>query len=478
MQFSSSDEATLAMQDLDGKPFQGRLLHILPAAAKKESGLDEYAISKLPLKKQQQIQRKVEASRATFKWNSMYMNPDAIVSSIAERLGIPKAEVLDPTSADAAVNQAHAETTVIQEAKNYFAGHGVDLGAFKKRAYDDRAVLVKNFPYGTTAEEIKRSFEAYGTVTKMLMPPSATIAIVEMEQSTQARAAFKSMAYRKFKDTVLFLEKAPKGLFEGSVQAETSAPPKEGKPSTSELLEQPETATGPVLTSTLFIRNLNFSTTSKDLEDLFKPLNGFLSARVKTKTNPKKPSDVLSMGFGFVEFRSKADAQAALKAINGYKLAGHELIIKESHKALDAADERRREDVAKKMAGRRTKIIVKNLPFEATKKDVRSLFGSYGQLRSVRVPKKFDNSSRGFAFADFVTTKEAENAIKALEGVHLLGRRLNLDFASEELVDPEQEIEKMQKKVGKQADKVAVQNLTSGGRRKFAVQQNEDAEIN
>lgn len=63
-----------AMNDFDGKPFQGRLLHIIPSAAKKQSGLDDIAISKLPLKKQQQIKWKAEAASTTFNWNSMYMN--------------------------------------------------------------------------------------------------------------------------------------------------------------------------------------------------------------------------------------------------------------------------------------------------------------------------------------------------------------------------------------------------------------------
>ena len=66
--------AAQALQDLDGKPFQGRLLHIIPSAAKKQTGLDEIAISKLPLIKQQQIKRKAEAASYTFNWSSMYMN--------------------------------------------------------------------------------------------------------------------------------------------------------------------------------------------------------------------------------------------------------------------------------------------------------------------------------------------------------------------------------------------------------------------
>ncbi|KAG9859832.1 hypothetical protein KCU90_g10642, partial [Aureobasidium melanogenum] len=140
----------------------------------------------------------------------------------------------------------------------------------------------------------------------------------------------------------------------------------------------------------------------------------------------------------------------------------------------DAAEERRKEDKAKKLAARGTKIIIKNLPFEATKKDVRALFAAYGQLRSVRVPKKFDKGARGFAFADFTTPKEAENAMDALRDTHLLGRRLVLDFAAEDAEDAEAEIEAMAKKAGSQLNKVALQKLTSGGRKKFRVGDDQD----
>ena len=74
LQCSDADIATNVLQRLDGQAFQGRLLHVIHSAAKKESGLDEIAISKLPLKKQQQIKRKAEAASSAFNWNSMYMN--------------------------------------------------------------------------------------------------------------------------------------------------------------------------------------------------------------------------------------------------------------------------------------------------------------------------------------------------------------------------------------------------------------------
>lgn len=476
LQFTDPDSALQALRSMDGKVFQGRLLHILPAQAKRESQLDEFTLAKLPLKKQQQIKRKRDAATSTFNWNALYMNADAVMSSVADRLGVAKSELLDVTSSDAAVKQAHAETHIIQETKKFFKEHGVDLEAFKKNQRGDTTVLVKNFPYDAKAAELKELFEEHGKIKRFLMPPAGTIAIVEFEQAPQARAAFASLAYRKIRSSVLFLEKAPNNIFTDTAPdkidstSTTSQGGIDAKISTGDLLEQEtpaEAAAG--TTSTLFVRNLNFSTTSDRLTEVFQPLGGFLSARVKTKTDAKKPGQVLSMGFGFLEFRSAQQAQAALQAMDGYSLDGHKLLIRASHRATDAAEERRNQDKAKKLAARGTKIIVKNLPFEATKKDIRALFGAYGQLRSVRVPQKFDKGARGFAFADFTTPKEAENAMEALRDTHLLGRRLVLDFAAAESEDAETEIEKMQQKAGAQLNKVALQKLTGAGRKKFRV---------
>ncbi|KAK3674195.1 Multiple RNA-binding domain-containing protein 1 [Recurvomyces mirabilis] len=477
VQFSTAEAAENALYERDGQTFQGRLLHILPATAKRENKLDDFALSKLPLKKQQQVKRKREAESTTFNWNALYMNADAVVSSVAERLGISKSEVLDPTSSDAAIKQAHAETHVIQETKSYFKQQGVDLDAFKKSHRGDTAILVKNIPYDCSRDELRRLFEEHGDVKRFIMPPSGVIAIVEMANSAQCKSAFGALAYRKIKSSVLFLEKAPKGVFNGGpVAAGEAVLDGINKTSASDFKDTNVDAVMPdsVSTATLFVRNLNFSTTTPILTKTFKPLAGFLSARVKTRTDPKKPGQILSMGFGFLEFASSHQAQAALQAMDGYLLEGHKLQIRASHKGADAAEERRKADAAKRQAGKKTKVIIKNLPFEATKKDVRALFGAYGQLRSIRVPKKMDRGARGFAFADFTTPKEAENAMDALRDTHLLGRRLVLDFAEGDPEDAEAEIEKMQKKVGNQVNKVALQKLTSGGRKRFTAAQEEE----
>ena len=55
-------------------------MHILPAAPKIENKLDEFALSKLPLKKRQQIKKRTEAAASFFNWNSLYMSVRSFLS--------------------------------------------------------------------------------------------------------------------------------------------------------------------------------------------------------------------------------------------------------------------------------------------------------------------------------------------------------------------------------------------------------------
>ncbi|CAK7227263.1 Multiple RNA-binding domain-containing protein 1 [Sporothrix bragantina] len=481
--FASADVALAAFHNADGKTFQGRILHVLPAKAKKTASsaaeLDEFALAKLPLKQQRMLKKKADAASSTFSWNALFMTQDAVNAAMAERLGVSKSEMLDPTSSDEAVRQAVRQTSIIEETKDYFESNGVDLEAFKSSTKrGDTCILVKNFAHGTASQELRKMFEEYGPVVRVLMPPSGTLAIVQFAQAAHGRLAYSKLAYRRVNETVLMLEKCPDNLLSNSASdlldtpAATVGEAGKKKLVASDLLDgkQEETAAeeetaadGTKTTSSLFVRNLNFTTTTEQLAALFSPLAGFVAARVKTKPDPKKPGQTLSMGYGFVEFRTKADASGACQAMDGHILQGHTLTVKASHRGTqDAAAEQREADQAKKLAANRGgKLIIKNIPFEASRTDLRKLLGTYGQLKAVRMPKKFGNTTRGYAFAEFVTAREAAAAMTALRNTHLLGRRLVIEFAEAEAVDAEEEIAKMQKKVGSQMDSLAMQQLAT-----------------
>ncbi|KAI5968404.1 MRD1 [Candida margitis] len=476
IQFGNTTDAVNAFESLDKEIFQGRLLHILAADRKKSHRLDEFDLKNLPLKKQRELKKKAQASKSQFSWNSLYMNTDAIMDSMAAKLGVTKSQLINPENSNSAVKQALAEAHVIGDVRQFFEERGVDLASFNQKERDDKVILVKNFSFGTTVEELGELFSQYGPIKRIIMPPSGTIAIVEFSDAPSARAAFTKLAYKRFGPSILYLEKGPKDLFTRepaeNESVKISEPEKvvEAKISASDVLGEPEAEEEEEIqapTVAIFVKNLNFSTTVQQLSDLFKPLPGFVLATVKTKPDPKNSGKTLSMGFGFVEFKSLAQANAAIATLDGHVLDGHKLQLKISHKQGGATS-----STAK--SAKSSKIIIKNLPFEASRKDILELFGAFGQLKSVRVPKKFDQSARGFAFVEFNLLKEAENAMKQLEGVHLLGRRLVMQYAEQDSDDAEAEIEKMTKKVKRQ---VGTQNLAAArlaGKSKIELEEKDD----
>lgn len=479
IQFKRPDDAVSAYHSLDKQIFQGRLLHILAGEKKKDHRLDEFDLKNLPLKKQRELKKKAQASKTQFSWNSLYLNSDAVLDSVAAKMGVAKSALIDPQNSSSAVKQALAEAHVIGDVRKYFEDRGVDLTTFSKKERDDSIILVKNFPFGTTKEEIGELFSEWGELKRILMPPAGVIAIVEFRDAPLARAAFTKLAYKRFKKSILYLEKGPKDLFIREPTAQEQVKKDEGekvveaKVSAAEVLGADETpaeeeVAGP--TVSVFVKNLNFSTTSQKLSETFSSLPGFVVAVVKTKPDVKNPGKVLSMGFGFVEFKTKEQAEAAISALDEYVLDGHKIQLKLSHRQGGLGPNANKSD-------KTNKIIIKNLPFEASRKDVLELFGAFGQLKSVRVPKKFDKSARGFAFVEFTLLKEAENAMKQLEGVHLLGRRLVMQYAEKDAENVDEEIEKMTRKVKKQVATTQLAAARLAGKGKVNIEGDEQDEF-
>ncbi|KAK9929382.1 hypothetical protein M0R45_026484 [Rubus argutus] len=77
------------------------------------------------------------------------------------------------------------------------------------------------------------------------------------------------------------------------------------------------------------------------------------------------------------------------------------------------------------------KIIVKNVAFEATKRNLRQPLSTYGEIKSLRFPNRL-GKYRGFAFVEFVAEQEAEKTIQELASTHLYGRHIVLERAKED----------------------------------------------
>ncbi|CAO3674246.1 unnamed protein product [Rhizopus stolonifer] len=426
--FLLPEHALKAYEALDMKTFQGRLLHVLPGEEKppaKEEELMGMNGAKLSSVKKEKEKKRKNLAGNDFNWNSLYMSADAIAESIADRLGVSKSEVLNADANNMAVRLALAETQIVNETKEFFEKHGIVLDTFGKKERSDTIILVKNIPFGTTEDDMRELFGKYGEMGRVLMPPARTIAVVEFFEPSEARNAFKSLAYRRYKDSLIYLEKAPSGLFKNKFvrESDKKEEEEEKKPkNANELLATEEESSDDV--TSVFVKNISFATTVDSLRNAFKGITGYRSSRINVKPDPKNPGKTQSMGYGFVEFDSKANAEKATKAMQGYMLDDYALQLKLSHHKGAASGK-------KSKTPDTTKLIVRNVPFEATDKDLRELFGTYGQLKSLRMPKKFTGGHRGFAFLDFLTKQEAKNVYDNMGNIHLYGRHLVLEWAQE-----------------------------------------------
>nr|XP_008116887.1 PREDICTED: probable RNA-binding protein 19 [Anolis carolinensis]XP_008116888.1 PREDICTED: probable RNA-binding protein 19 [Anolis carolinensis]XP_008116889.1 PREDICTED: probable RNA-binding protein 19 [Anolis carolinensis] len=459
------EHAVKAFAEVDGQVFQGRMLHVLPSTIKKdegESGDDPGASSY----KKQKASKDKASSSSSHNWNTLFMGVNAVADAVAHKYNATKSQVFDhELKGSVAVRVALGETELVQKVRQFLLENGVSLDSFSQAASErsKTVILVKNLPAGTEATALEEVFGAYGSLGRVLLPEGGVTAIVEFLEPTEAKRAFTKLAYSKFRHIPLYLEWAPMGVFSGpgkrkpenpGVKKESEGPAETGGSKVDEV--QMETEKGQIEEEddedddddeeslpgcTLFVKNLNFNTTEETLKEVFTKAGAVKSCTVSRKRD--KAGTLLSMGFGFVEYRKPEHAQKALKQLQGCSVDGHQLEVKISERAIKSpVTSTRKTQRLKKQKS--SKILVRNIPFQATVKEIRELFSTFGELKTVRLPKKMvgTGTHRGFGFVDFLTKQDAKQAFNTLcHSTHLYGRRLVLEWA-----DTEETVEALRRK--------------------------------
>ncbi|XP_037672907.1 probable RNA-binding protein 19 [Choloepus didactylus] len=463
--FMFPEHAVKAYAEVDGQVFQGRMLHVLPSTIKKEASEDTDATGLSSYKKKKESKDKANSS-SSHNWNTLFMGPNAVAEAVAQKYNATKSQVFDhETKGSVAVRMALGETQLVQEVRRFLIDHGVSLDSFSQPAAErsKTVILAKNLPAGTLAAELQELFGRFGSLGRVLLPEGGITAIVEFQEPLEARKAFTHLAYSKFHHVPLYLEWAPMGVFSSSApqnkeprdverdkaEPETAPAPDsktpEGDKSTEEGAHSPAAKTEEeeeeeeededesLPGCTLFIKNLNFDTTEETLKEVFSKVGMVKSCSVSKKKN--KAGALLSMGFGFVEYKKPEQAQKALKQLQGHVVDGHKLEVRISERAIrPAMTSARKKQVPRKQTT--SKILVRNIPFQANSREIRELFSTFGELKTVRLPKKMTGTGthRGFGFVDFLTKQDAKRAFSALcHSTHLYGRRLVLEWADSEV---------------------------------------------
>ncbi|KAI5179627.1 hypothetical protein NEOKW01_0090 [Nematocida sp. AWRm80] len=74
-------------------------------------------------------------------------------------------------------------------------------------------------------------------------------------------------------------------------------------------------------------------------------------------------------------------------------------------------------------------VFIKGIKYETTGEDLQELFGKFGTIKEIRIPKSRDtDKGKGFAYIEFENKESCKEAL-SLSGTECDGRRLVVDFA-------------------------------------------------
>lgn len=451
--FETTESAIIAMESMDKKVFQGRILHISPAKSKdiKPSlSLNDLQVTqtkKSSFKKEKLIKLKSEFDKEA-SWNFMFLNQNAVIDAVVKQTGVAKEDVLSKDNSKLAVEVAAMETVMINKTKEWLESQGVDLRPFNnKRLTCTRSktiLLIKNIDSTANEEDLRKVFSRFGELLQFLISPYNTIGIAEFIDAKNAENCFKNLSFYELNGLPLYLEFAPVGLklkstidndhTKASSDANSRAINKEGEMNFDQ-------------GNILFVNNLSFETKEEGLQSAFKDYNPVAVKIVKNKT---KNNPNLSAGYGFIEFKTANDVELVLRKLQGTILDSHSLKLSKAKSkgnnnndkgALETEflqNKRKRENDYGDVALSEfkdvhdDKLLIKNLAFEVNKDELREMFKRFGDVKNVRLPLKSTGEHRGYGFAEFLSHEEAKKAFEKLANTHFYGRKLVIEWAKKE----------------------------------------------
>ncbi|XP_061371751.1 RNA-binding protein CP31B, chloroplastic [Gastrolobium bilobum] len=169
-------------------------------------------------------------------------------------------------------------------------------------------LLALNVPWTSTPEDIRSLFERHGKVLQVELSMynksrNRGLAFVEMGSPEEALAALNSLESYEFEGRIIKLNYA-------HIKKKKTPPPVQRKP----------------VTFNLFVANFSYEVRSNDLKEFFDSGSGrVVSAEVIFHENPRRSS-----GYGFVSFKSKKEADAALSEFEGKIFMGRPIRVARS----------------------------------------------------------------------------------------------------------------------------------------------------
>ncbi|XP_031663000.1 nucleolin isoform X2 [Oncorhynchus kisutch] len=163
----------------------------------------------------------------------------------------------------------------------------------------------------------------------------------------------------------------------------------------------------------LFVGSLN---TSKTVEEINDALANFFTSHSLLFQDIRVD---ITKKFAYVDFDTEENLTKALE-LNGEKILDRKMRLGKAKVKDPTVDDKKAKDA-------RT-LFVKNIPFAATKEDLRKVFDTAVEIR---FPGGIGTPSKGIAYIEFETEATAEKVLEEKQGIDVQGRVIVIDFLGE-----------------------------------------------
>ena len=159
----------------------------------------------------------------------------------------------------------------------------------------------------------------------------------------------------------------------------------------------------------LYVKNIDPETTETEFVELFETCGTVTSAVVQLDDEGR------SKGFGFVNYETHDQAQAAVETLHDYEFKGRRLFVSRAQKKSEREDELRKTYEAAKQEKmskyQGVNLYIKNLEDDIDDEKLRGEFEPFGTITSCKVMCDEKGTSKGFGFVCFSSPDEATKAV-------------------------------------------------------------------
>ncbi|KAM9315587.1 nucleolin [Gastrophryne carolinensis] len=163
---------------------------------------------------------------------------------------------------------------------------------------------------------------------------------------------------------------------------------------------------------TLFVKNLPYSTTSEDLQEIF---DNAKEIRIPTS------KDGSTKGIAYVEFETEAEAEKAMGEKQGAEVEGRSIFIDYTGAKSQNSGGKRGGPTAESKV-----LVVNNLSYSATDDSLQEVFE---KATSVRIPQNNQGRPKGFAFVEFSSLEDAKEALESCNNTEIEGRTIRIEYS-------------------------------------------------